>query len=99
MSILAAVTPIPAERSGVQGNPDEQSREEDFMHEGAELICVLQFEGTERTITAVFPLGAPTPVSLPVTATWPDGSQSDSVEILIEQRMRGEVDRPLSARV
>ena len=55
------------------------------MKDRAKFVCVLEFGGTERTITSVVSVGAVARVSLPVTVTWPDGSQSDYVDVLVDE--------------
>jgi hypothetical protein len=69
------------------------------MERDADLICVVEFNGNERTVTAIVSLGELSRFSLPGTITWPDGSQSDSVEILISQKTPDEIDCPPSAAV
>ena len=62
------------------------------MERGAELICVFEFDGNERTLTTVLCMGELRRFSLPGTITWPDGSQSNSVDILISQKTLDAVD-------
>jgi hypothetical protein len=69
------------------------------MESGAKFVCVFEFGGTERTVTSVVQLGAVLRVPLPVTVTWPDGSQSDFVEILVDEFLSDEADCPPSAPV
>jgi len=62
------------------------------VERGTELICVFEFNGDERTVTTVLSLGELRRLSLPAPITWPDGSQSDTLEILISQKTPDEVD-------
>ena len=53
------------------------------------VVVAIEFVPTGRVVSARVHLGSPTRVKLPAVITWPDGSRSNVLEIVVEQMSEG----------
>ena len=58
--------------------------------QGGSFVVALEFGGSERCVAAVLTPGVPTRLALPAPITWPDGSHTDAIEILIQTKSEDE---------